>query len=60
MEKEEIKVLSECCKSKVEYEGGGYNGENFVPTYDVCSKCGRECGIIKIIPKGYKEPEFPF
>jgi len=53
-------VLSKCCNDEVDFEGGGYIGEEIVPVYEVCKKCGCECEVKRIVPKGWKDEEIPF
>ena len=39
---------SKCCKTNVEYSGGGYDGEDIMPVESHCKKCGKENpGIIQ-------------
>ena len=43
--KKEINVnwgKSRCCKAKVDYSGGGYDGEDIVPVVSRCQKCGNQ------------------
>lgn len=32
---------SKCCKAEVNYEGGGYDGEDIVPIVINCTGCGK-------------------
>ena len=32
---------SKCCKSEVDYSGGGYDGEDIVPVVVSCKRCGK-------------------
>ncbi len=32
---------SRCCKAKIEYSGGGYDGEYIEPVRSFCKNCGR-------------------
>ena len=42
MEKE---LKSKCCNAKIEFCGGGYDGEEIVPVYQYCANCLENCGI---------------
>ncbi len=37
---------SKCCKAGVDYDGGGYDGEDIVPVVASCSKCGKMNPIV--------------
>lgn len=45
--KEERKIVSQCCKAKINVDcwGGGYDGEEVCPVFSkiTCLKCGKEC-----------------
>ena len=53
-------ILSVCCNSEIDYQGGGYIGENIAPVFTVCEKCGETCDTKRIIPKGWIDEELPF
>ena len=37
-----IQVMSKCCNAKVEFSGGGYDGEDIVPVLTRCSSCSKD------------------
>lgn len=46
---------SKCCKAKIEYIGGGYDGKDIVPIRTYCTKCHKqEPKIIKHIGRPIK------
>ena len=47
--------ISKCCGAKIEYRGGGYDGEELCPIENYCSKCHKPCDTIDQEEEGKKE-----
>ena len=48
---------SKCCKARINYNGGGYDGEDVVPVVFTCSKCGKQSpGVIQSVGRPTKVP----
>lgn len=37
--------LSKCCNAKIDYRGGGYEGEYICPIEDYCSECNQTLAV---------------
>lgn len=42
---EEVRLESRCCGAEVDFTGGGYDGEEIVPVYNVCVYCRNKCEL---------------
>jgi len=56
--KKELIGKTKCCKAEIEYDGGGYIGEDLAPVIVSC----KECGLIdpKVIQSVGRPKKLPF
>lgn len=43
--KTEPRAISRCCGAEVDYDGGGYDGEDIAPVRAFCTKCKQTLAI---------------